>query len=319
MISEFDLIAKYFAPLAGAGGLGLLDDAAVITPAIGKDLVISKDMLVARVHFFEDDDPAQIASKALGVNLSDLAGKGASPIGYFLGLALNQDTSSSWLEGFSSGLKACQTKHDFCLLGGDTVKTPGPLTISITVFGDVAGGQVIKRSGAKAGDIVYVTGTIGDAALGLMERKKPEPDAGTAYLLNRYLEPEPRVELGRAIAGIVGAGMDVSDGLLADASHMMKASGCGIRINQDSIPLSSVASERIADDSGLWQTILAGGDEYELLLTWRPDRQHALMSVAAQSNTALTAIGEVIEGESLDVRDKNGVLLDYDEIGFRHF
>ena len=309
MISEFDLIAKYFAPLAGAGGLGLLDDAAVITPAIGKDLVISKDMLVAGVHFFEDDDPAQIDSKALGVNLSDLAGKGASPIGYFLGLAFSQDISDTWLESFASGLELSQTKHGFCLLGGDTVKTPGPLTISITVFGDVAGGQVIKRSAAKAGDIVYVTGTIGDAALGLIERKKAGNGPRNTYLLNRYLEPEPRVALGKAMVGIVGAGMDISDGLLADASHMMKVSGCGIHI--DCIPLSSAAKEQLADDSNLWQTILAGGDDYELLLTCRPDRQHALMSVAEQSNTALTAIGVVIEGESLDVRDKNGVLLDY--------
>lgn len=319
MISEFDLIAKYFAPLAGAGGLGLLDDAAVITPAIGKDLVISKDMLVAGVHFFEDDDPAQIASKALGVNLSDLAGKGASPIGYFLGLALNQNISESWLESFSSGLKTAQTKHDFCLLGGDTVKTPGPLTISITIFGDVAGGQVIKRSGAKAGDIVYVTGTIGDGALGLIERRKTGNDPRNAYLLNRYLEPEPRVALGKAMAGIVGAGMDISDGLLADASHMMKASNCSIQIDRDCIPLSPATKERLAGDINLWQTILAGGDDYELLLTCRPDRQHALMSVAAQSNTSLTAIGVVMEGESLDVRDENGVLLDYNEIGFRHF
>lgn len=319
MISEFDLIAKYFAPLAGAGGLGLLDDAAIITPAMGKDLVISKDMLVAGVHFFEDDDPAQIASKALGVNLSDLAGKGASPIGYFLGLALNQNISDSWLERFSSGLKAAQTKHDFCLLGGDTVKTPGPLTISITIFGDVAGGQVIKRSGAKPGDIVYVTGTIGDAALGLIERRKDDNDPRNAYLLNRYLEPEPRVALGRAMVGIVGGGMDVSDGLLADAGHMVKASHCSIQIDRHCIPLSSAAKERLAGDSNLWQTILAGGDDYELLVTCRPDRQQALMSVAAQSNTALTAIGVVIEGESLDVRDQNGVLLDYDKIGFRHF
>lgn len=319
MISEFDLIAKYFAPLAGAGGLGLIDDAAIITPAIGKDLVVSKDMLVAGVHFFEDDDPAQIACKALGVNLSDLAGKGASPIGYFLGLALSPDISESWLESFSSGLKASQTKHDFCLLGGDTVKTPGPLTISITIFGDVAGGQLVKRSAAKAGDIVYVTGTIGDAALGLIERKNTGGDLCNAYLLNRYLEPEPRVALGRAMVGIVGAGMDISDGLLADTSHMMKASHCGIQIDRSSIPLSSAAKERIADDSDLWQTVLAGGDDYELLLTCRPDRQHALMSVAAQSNTVITAIGVVIEGESLDVRDENGLLLNYDKIGFRHF
>ncbi len=319
MISEFDLIAKYFAPLAGAGGLGLLDDAAVLTPAIGKDLVISKDILVAGVHFFEDDDPAQVASKALGVNLSDLAGKGASPIGYFLGLALNQDITDSWLEGFSSGLKASQSKYSLCLLGGDTVKTPGPLTISITIFGDVAGGHVIKRSEAKAGDIVYVTGTIGDGALGLVERKKSGKCSRNAYLLNRYLEPEPRVALGKAMVGIVGAGMDISDGLLADASHMMKASRCGIQIDRHCIPLSPAAKERLAGDKNLWQTILAGGDDYELLLTCRPDRQHALMSVAAQSNTALTAIGVVIEGESLDLRDENGVLLDYDEIGFRHF
>ena len=319
MTSEFDLIAKYFAPLAGAGGLSLLDDAAIITPAIGKDHVVSKDMLVAGVHFFENDDPAQIACKALGVNLSDLAGKGASPVGYLLGLALPQDISQSWLEGFSAGLKASQLKYNFCLLGGDTVKTPGPLTISVTIFGDVAGGQMVKRSGAKVGDIVYVTGTIGDAALGLIERGKAGSDTADAYLLNRYLEPQPRVALGRSIAGLVGAGMDISDGLLADAGHMMTASHCGMKIERDSIPLSLPAKECIEQDASMWQTVLAGGDDYELLLVCSPDRQNALMSVAAQSNTLLTAIGVIIEGESLDVRDENGILLDYEKLGFRHF
>jgi thiamine-monophosphate kinase len=319
MSDEFELIAKYFAPLAGAGGLGLLDDAAIMTPAIGKDLVISKDMLVAGVHFFEDDDPAQIAMKALGVNLSDLAGKGASPIGYLLAIALTQEISDDWLESFSSGLKASQEKYGFCLLGGDTVKTPGPLTISITIFGDVAGGQVVKRSGAKVGDIVYVTGTIGDGALGLIERSKFEAAAVDRYLLNRYLEPQPRVALGRSLAGLVGAGMDISDGLLADASHMMKASGCGMYIERDKIPISEQARLCIEMDASLWQTVLAGGDDYELLLTCRPDRQHALMSVAKQADTLITAIGVIIEGDSLDVRDGNGETLDYDKLGYVHF
>lgn len=319
MISEFDLIAKYFAPLAGAGGLGLLDDAAVITPAIGKDLVISKDMLVAGVHFFEDDDPAQIANKALGVNLSDLAGKGASPIGYLLGVALTDTISDLWLASFSAGLAACQQKHDFCLLGGDTVKTPGPLTISVTIFGSVAGGQAVKRSGAKVGDILYVTGTIGDAALGLHERGKAGSATCDDYLLNRYLEPQPRVALGRSLAGLVSAGIDISDGLLADAGHMMKASHCGIHIDRDKIPLSSSARDCIEIDTNAWQTILSGGDDYELLLACRPDRQHALKSLAEQSNTDITAIGSIIDGESLDVRDENGVQLKYDTLGFRHF
>ncbi len=319
MTSEFDLIARYFAPLAGPGGLGLLDDAAVITPAIGKDLVMSKDLLVADVHFFSSDDPAQIAIKALGVNLSDMAGKGASPLGYLLGIALSEDISENWLTSFASGLEACQKQHGFCLLGGDTVKTSGPLTLSITIIGEVSGGQMIKRSGAKVGDILYCTGTIGDAALGLLEHKKPRDSDIDAFLLNRYLEPQPRVEFGRSLTGIISAGMDISDGLLADMSHLIKASQCGTVIERHKIPLSTAAQQCLDRNPDLWQNILCGGDDYELLLTCRPDRQHALKSVAAQANTSITAIGAITEGESLDVRDENGVLLHYNNLGFRHF
>lgn len=317
MISEFDLIAKYFAPLAGEGGLGLLDDVAVITPAMGKDLVLSKDMLVAGVHFFAGDAPHKIALKALGVNLSDLAAKGASPIGYLLGLALPDNISGTWLEEFSTGLKLSQEKYDFCLLGGDTVRTPGPLTISISVFGEVAGGHVIKRSGAKIGDSVIVTGTIGDSALGLLEIMAGMDGAG--YLQTRYLEPQPRVAFGKAITGLVTAGMDVSDGLLADAGHMMKASQCGMMIERDKIPLSDAAKDKLARDENLWQTILSGGDDYELLLTCRPDKLHALNAISGQCNTPITKIGRIIGGESLDVLDENGVSLQYEKLGFRHF
>ena len=319
MTSEFDLIARYFAPLAGAGGLGLLDDAAVITPSMGKDMVISKDMLIADVHFFSSDDPAQIAIKALGVNLSDLASKGASPIGYLVGLALTDDVSDNWLTSFCSGLKASQDKYDFCLLGGDTVKTPGPLTISITIFGEVSGGQMIKRSGAKVGDVVYVTGTIGDGALGLIERQKPRDSDVDGFLINRYLEPQPRVELGCSLSGIVSAGMDISDGLLADAGHLMKASGCGMLIERDKVPLSNSTLNCLDSDRDLWQNILAGGDDYELLLCCRPDRQHALLSTAELCQTEITEIGSIIEGEGLDVRGENGVSLHFSDTGFRHF
>src|SRR5579863_10119745 len=200
--SEDDLIARFFAPLAGPEGLGLRDDAALLTPRPGSDLVLTKDALVAGVHFFGDDPPAAIACKALRVNLSDLAGKGAEPVGFLMALALPADWTADWLEAFARGLGDDASAYGCPLFGGDTVKTPGPLMVSITALGRVEQGKMVARTGVKAGDALYVSGTIGDAALGLKLRLEPEPSLDAAsrdFLLGRYLLPEPRVALAPAL------------------------------------------------------------------------------------------------------------------------
>src|SRR5271165_737136 len=212
--SEDELIARFFAPYAGPAALGLRDDAALLSPPPGCDLVLTTDALVAGVHFFADDPPQSIARKALRVNLSDLAAKGARPLGFLLSLALPPDWTEPWLNAFAAGLASDAKTYDCPLAGGDTVATPGPLTLSITAYGAVPAGRMALRSGVKAGDRLYVTGTIGDAAIGLGIRagKGPGlPQAEREYLLGRYLTPQPRVALAKAMSVYAHGGIDVSD------------------------------------------------------------------------------------------------------------
>jgi len=272
VVSEDDLIARWFAPIAGQGSLGLKDDAACFAPPQGQDLVITKDALVAGVHFFPDDPPASIARKALRVNVSDLAAKGAEPSGFLLALALPQDVSSEWLQAFAAGLGEDAQRWSIALLGGDTVKTPGPLMVSITALGFVPHGRMMARTGVRAGDAIFVSGTIGDAALGLQLRLNPQrfekvSEASRAYLASRYLEPTPRVVLVDHLRAYATGGMDVSDGLIGDVTKMLKASAVSAEIDLDSVPLSPAAREAIAQDASLFEVALTGGDDYELLIS----------------------------------------------------
>ena len=277
-MTEDDLIARHFAPLAGPDGLGLLDDAARIASVPGYDLVITCDALVAGVHFFADDPADAIASKALRVNLSDLAAKGATPRGFVLALALNA-SDDAWLRKFASGLKRDVEAFGFPLLGGDTVKTPGPLTISVTAFGLVPEGRMVPRTGAHAGDALYVTGTIGDAALGLLERQgKLESGQGAAHLLARYLMPEPRNALSAALLAHAHAAMDVSDGLMGDLTKMMRVSGVSAEVTLSDVPLSSAARAAIGTDEALFIRTLTGGDDYEVLASIPLDQAEAFGS-----------------------------------------
>ncbi len=229
--SEFDLIAKLFAPLSKSapGAFGLTDDAAVIAPLPGHELVMTTDALVEGVHFRSDDPPDTIAKKALRVNLSDLAAKGAEAIGYLLAISLPKRLDMPWMEAFVRGLGDDQARFGVSLHGGDTTSTPGPLTLAVTAFGSVPAGHMTRRNGARAGDLVFVSGTIGDAGAGLHNAKSD-------YLVNRYRVPEPRMALGRALRGIASASLDVSDGLLADLGHIAQTSEvkicgrCGARI-----------------------------------------------------------------------------------------
>lgn len=326
--SEDDLIARHFAPLAGPGGLGLRDDAALATPRAGHDLVVTTDMLVAGVHFFADDPPGAIARKALRVNLSDLAAKGARPIGALLGLGLPRDWTAAWLDAFATGLAADVATYGCPLLGGDTVATPGPLTIAITAFGEVEAGRMVPRTGARAGDRLYVTGTIGDAALGLAIRRDVPADLGwigtlaaadRAALLARYLLPEPRLGLGPALAE-ARAAMDVSDGLLGDLDKMLKLEGLTADIRIADMPVSAPAQAALAHAPQHLATMLTGGDDYEIVCAVAPDRAAAFEAAARDGRIPVTCIGIAREGgEPLSVRDAELRPMTFERRRFQHF
>ncbi len=292
-MNEDDLIARHFAPLAGEGGLGLLDDAARIASVTGHDLVITCDALVAGVHFFADDPADAIASKALRVNLSDLAAKGATPRGFVLALALPKH-DEAWLASFARGLKRDSEAFSFPLLGGDTVKTPGPLMVSVTAFGTVPEGRMVPRTGARAGDALYVTGTIGDAALGLLERQgQISAGQGGAHLVARYLMPEPRNALAPALLEHAHAAMDVSDGLIGDLTKMMRVSGVTAEVKLADVPLSPAARSVVGMDEALFTRALTGGDDYEVLASIPADKARAFEVAAEALGVSVTRIGEV--------------------------
>jgi thiamine-monophosphate kinase len=289
--AEFSLIARHFAPLAGEGGLGLTDDAAIITPPAGRELVVTADAMVAGVHFLPDEKPENIARKLLRVNLSDIAAMGATPLYYLLTLSAPRGLPDEWFAGFAHGLALDQARYNVALLGGDTTSTPGPITLSVTMFGHVAPGTALRRSGARAGDNLYVTGIIGDGVLGLMALRGEiaDPD-GT--LAAHYRLPEPR--LGLDLHGIATAAMDISDGLIQDAGHMARASGVALEIEISRIPLSP-AGRAAGPDFVASGT--AGGDDYELVLAAAPESEAALQTSAEAAGIPITRIGQCIAGE----------------------
>ncbi|MGD1038209.1 MAG: thiamine-phosphate kinase [Roseiarcus sp.] len=296
---EDELIARYFAPLAGPAGLGLADDAALVAPPAGWELVLTTDALVAGVHFFADDPAGAIARKALRVNLSDLAAKGAEPIGFLIALALPGDWTASWLEAFAAGLGEDAALYRCPLIGGDTVKTPGPLTIAITALGAVETGRMAKRSGVRPGDRLYVTGTIGDAALGLRLRLGQGPELAEAHrrhLLDRYLQPEPRLAVAPAMARFANAGMDVSDGFVGDLTKMLRVSGVSARVELQRLPLSPAARAAIVADPALFDVAATGGDDYELLAAVAPETCAAFEAAGAAAGVAVTLVGEAFAG-----------------------
>jgi len=295
---EDDLIARYFAPLAGPAGLGLKDDAALLTPPPGRDLVLTTDALVAGVHFFADDPPGAIARKALRVNLSDLAAKGAAPLGFLLVLALPTGWTADWLEDFARGLGEDARAWDCPLLGGDTVKTPGPLTLSITALGSAAIGRMAARTGVRPGDRLFVSGTIGDAALGLRLRLGQGPllsEAHRLHLLDRYLLPRPRLALVPAMVFAHG-GMDVSDGLIGDLEKMLRVSGVSASVDLRRLPLSDAATAAIAADPALFEIAATGGDDYEILAAVPPEDAPAFEAAAATAGVRVAFVGVAVEG-----------------------
>lgn len=327
--SEDDLIARYFAPLAGPGGFGLRDDAALATPHPGHDLVVTKDMLVAGVHFFADDPPDAIARKALRVNLSDLAAKGAVPHGFLLGLALPADWTAEWLQRFAAGLATDATGFNCALLGGDTVAMPGPLTVSITAFGEVPAGRMVPRTGTRNGDRLYVSGTIGDGVLGLHLRWDREADrawtraiapAVAEVLHARHLRPEPRLGLRAALVAHARAAMDVSDGFVGDLGKMLRLEGLTASVALEAIPLSSAARAALALADALLVPMLTGGDDYEIICAVPPERASAFEAMAAESGVIVALVGTAEAGDApIRVIDKAGATLAIGSGSFQHF
>jgi thiamine-monophosphate kinase len=323
---EDSLIARYFKPLAtDPGAFGLDDDAAVLK-ARGDDIVVTTDAVVEGVHFLPDDPPDTIARKALRVNLSDLAAKGATPAGFVLTLAL-RSADAGWLTAFARGMGEDAKSFACPLLGGDTVSTPGPLTVSITAFGRVPEGKIIHRSGAKPGDRVMVTGTIGDAALGLdILNGGPvaaalASDAGAREMLTgRYRVPQPRNALAQAVRDHASAAMDVSDGLAGDLAKLCAASGVSAAIDAVSIPLSPAASALLARGTIGIEQLIAGGDDYEILCAIPTDRLDAFTETARQAGVAATPIGTLIAGSATPAfLDEKGRAIALKRLSYSHF
>jgi thiamine-monophosphate kinase len=324
--AEDRLIARYFRPLAAhPGALGLGDDAAVLTPPPGCDLVLTTDGVIAGVHFFADDPPETIGRKALRMNLSDLAAKGAKPVGFLLSVALSRDADEAWLTAFAAGLGADANDYDCPLLGGDTDRTPGPTSVSISAFGVVPHGAMVLRSTAKLGDCIVVTGTIGDAALGLKLRR----DAGLggrwllspamqSHLLRRYLLPQPRNVVADAVLHAASAAMDISDGLAGDLAKLCRASSVAAEIDVARVPLSDAARAAVAADRSLIETVLTGGDDYEIMLTLAPEKLADLDAAAKAAGIRVTAIGKVQEGEGASVM-REGKVLSFAQASYSHF
>jgi thiamine-monophosphate kinase len=301
MISEDDLITRYFAPLAGQGGLGLRDDAALVAIAADEELVVTADALAGGVHFFADDPPRSIARKALRVNLSDLAAKGAKPAGFLLSLALPKDWQEDWLRAFADGLAEDARRFECPLLGGDTIKSPGALFVSITAFGTLSRGKMVPRTGAGVGDRIYVSGTIGDAAAGLLLRKgewrTPLHRKARDFFVDRYLHPQPRLGLAAALRTYASAAMDISDGLVGDITKMLRVSGVSARITLPRIPFSEAAQAALAADPDLRERLLTGGDDYEILCTVPQHDSERFECAAREAAIAVTAIGMIEAGD----------------------
>lgn len=319
---EFDLIAQSLAPLSDAArGLGLTDDAALFNPAPGHTAVLSTDTLVAGVHFLPNDPPGHIARKALRVNLSDIAAMGAVPKGYLLNLSLPDDVADVWLDAFIAGLAADQQVFGVTLLGGDTVRTSGPFTVSVTAVGEVRLGRAIKRTGARIGDEVFVTGTIGDAVIGLrvLTNKASLDPVDTKFVLDRYRLPQPRTTIGPHLVGLASAAIDVSDGLIADLGHICETSIVGATVSAATVPLSSAGRTAISAGHLTLSEAVSGGDDYELLFCAPPEARDALDRLSARLDVQITEIGEITAGAGVVLIDNEGETMVIDRPGHTHF
>lgn len=317
---EFALIARHFRRLAGPGALDLSDDAALLDPPPGRQLVLAADAMVAGVHFLPEDPPESIGRKLLRVNLSDLAAMGAAPLGYLMTTALPKDLPGDWLARFVDGLAADQAEFGLSVLGGDTVSTPGPVSLSLTILGTVAPGAALRRDGARPGDALWVSGTIGDGALGLRALQGRLPADGEGHLAQRYRLPRPRLALGQALTGLARAAMDVSDGLVQDLGHLCRGGGCGAVLRAGAVPLSPAARALVAADPALLALCLTGGDDYELLFAAPAGAEAEVLARAASGGVPVARIGDFVAGApDVTVLDAAGTTMALPRTGWSHF
>lgn len=315
-MNEFGIISKYFKPLSNGNkcALGLEDDAAIISCDDGYELVVTKDTIVDGIHFFSDDSPYDIAKKLLGINLSDLASMGAKPAFYLLSLAVPSNINEEWIEQFCEGFASMQAEYGGNLIGGDTVATKHEIVLTLTAIGKINKGQAIKRSGAQQGDLIFVSGTIGDSYLGLQILQKKLESSNSEYLKSRYHIPNPRVKLGQKLIGLANAATDISDGLVADLANICQSSGVGAKIYLDKIPLSDAAKEH----QNIIEELITAGDDYELLFTVPAIYEEAIRKISEEIKLPVTQIG-LIEGNELEVIDNGGNVISLDKKGYSHF
>lgn len=326
--SEDEFVARYLRPLAAQfpGAFDLVDDCAVLTPPAGEDLVLTTDAVVEGVHFLADDAAADIAWKALAVNVSDLAGKGARPLAYLMSLAFPDAPAHAWMTDFVRGLGEAQEAFGLVLSGGDTDRRPGPLSITITAIGAVPSGRHVTRRDAHAGDELFLSGTLGDAALGLLLRRDPSlakvwgllPERASG-LIGRYLRPEPRLALRTALLGFASASMDVSDGLAKDLGRLSRASSVGAAVRLADVPLSPAVAAAVRADPLLWNSVIAGGDDYEILAAVPATLVSDFRSAAAASGVKVTSIGHLDSGDGVLFAKADGSRWQPARTGWDHF
>jgi thiamine-monophosphate kinase len=323
-LRERDIIRDLLAPLSGAGARGLSDDCAVIAPPPGRELVLTKDMMASGVHFLSADPPETVAHKLLAVNLSDLAAKGAVPLACLLGLAITEGLDDAWLRGFAQGLRTATNQFACPLLGGDTISGVDRITLSLTAFGHVAPGAAPDRAGARPGDLVYVSGTVGDAGLGLRQLLMANDVGGP--LVGRYRKPAPQLALGQGLAALATASCDVSDGLLRDALNICEASDINMALEGPALPLGqaflAAAPDILMGSLAHWQRFAAtAGDDYELLFTIAPGAEAVLLTLSQQLGVTVSHIGRCLahtDGPRLQVRWSDGSDQLPEVLGYQH-
>lgn len=322
---EEDIVQTYLRPLAATwpGALDLRDDCAVLAPAPGQDLIVKTDPIRAAVHFFADDAPADIAWKALAVNVSDLAAKAARPLAYTMALSFPKAPARDWLAAFAAGLGEAQDAFGCVLIGGDTDRAAGPLSIAIAIFGEVPRGRMVRRAAAAPGDLVFVSGTLGDAALGLKLRRQdgglPAAIEHGDVALARYLRPQPRLGLRAALRGFARAAMDISDGLPKDLGRMCRAAGLGASIEAAALPFGLALQAVAASDRAQAMSLVAGSDDYEILCAVPPENRAHFMAAAEAGSVPVTEIGAFTSATVVQSIDENGAPVDWGGRGFDHF
>ncbi|MEO0328787.1 MAG: thiamine-phosphate kinase [Pseudomonadota bacterium] len=322
MPNEFEIITKFLSPLAGEGAFDFKDDAAILSLPPEKELVITQDALAGGVHFFEDDPPEMIAKKALRTNLSDLASKGARPYSISLALGLKADVSEDWLRRFAMGLGDDMKAFNVSLSGGDTFVIGAQTVISITALGLIDAENYLSRLNAKPGDGLFVTGTIGDGALGLLARQGKLGDLVNEqreYLIDRYLLPKPRVEIADLLHEFASAAMDISDGLAGDLEKLCAASGVGAQIELDNSHFSNAVQNAIEFDSDLLKTAVTGGDDYEILFAVPQDKISSMLEHAKELPFTVTCLGKTCKAREVIFQDHSGQKMTFDKTGFDHF